>query len=167
MWHDAQMRLVDRTDARILRALDDDPLATTVALARRLDLARNTVQSRVRALEDSGALQPVSTRVQPIALGRPVLAFVTLTITQGDIDDITAELSQVPEILEMHATTGDGDILAKVAARDPADLHRITRRLLDCASVVRTSTAMAVLELVPARTAPLLDDLASGSGWPS
>jgi len=144
VWHDAVVRDLDQTDARILRALDGDPLATTVALSRRLGLARNTVQSRVR----------------PRALGRPLIAFVTMTITQGDIEEITEELSQVPEILEMHATTGDGDLLAKVAARDPADLHRITRRLLDCRSVVRTSTAMAVLELVPARTAPLLDDLA-------
>jgi DNA-binding Lrp family transcriptional regulator len=160
MWHDAVVRDLDQTDARILRALDGDPLATTVALSRRLGLARNTVQSRVRALEDSGALEAVSTRVRPRALGRPLIAFVTMTITQGDIEEITEELSRVPEILEMHATTGDGDLLAKVAARDPADLHRITRRLLDCRSVVRTSTAMAVLELVPARTAPLLDDLA-------
>ena len=160
MWHDAQVRELDRTDARIVRALDEDPLATVVALARRLDLARNTVQVRLRALEESGALQRVSTRVRPQAIGRPVIAFVTLRIAQGDIEEITAELSRVPEILEMHATTGDGDILAKVVARDPADLHRITRRLLDSHSVVRTSTAMAVLELVPARTTPLLDELA-------
>jgi DNA-binding Lrp family transcriptional regulator len=160
MWHDAQVRQLDRTDARILRALDDDPSATVVALARRLDLARNTVQARLRTMEESGALQRVSTRVRPQALGRPVVAFVTLTITQGDIEVITAALSTVPEILEMHATTGDGDILAKVVARDPADLHRITRRLLESHSVVRTSTAMAVLELVSPRTAPLLDELA-------
>jgi DNA-binding Lrp family transcriptional regulator len=156
------MRSLDATDARIVRALDDDPQATVVALSRRLGLARNTVQARLRAMEERGGLRPPSTRVPPTALGRPVLAYVTMTITQGEIEEITAELSRVPEILEMHATTGDGDIIAKVAARDPADLHRITRRLLHCRSVVRTSTAMAVLELVPPRTSPLLDALAHG-----
>jgi len=162
MWHHALVRELDATDARILRALDDDPQATVVALSRTLGLARNTVQGRLRSLEERGVLAPPSARVRPPALGRPVLAYVTLTIAQGDIEEISAELSGVPEILEMYATTGDGDILAKVAARDPADLHRVTRRLLGCHSVVRTSTAMAVLELVPARTAPLLDDLAAG-----
>jgi len=151
------MEQIDRTDARILQALDGDPTATVVALARALGLARNTVQARIRALEGDGRLRPVTSRVRPESLGRPVLAFVTLVITQGDIEEITAELSQVPEVLEMHAITGDGDILAKVAARDPADLHRVTRVLLGCTSVVRTSTAMAVLELVPTRTAPLLE----------
>jgi DNA-binding Lrp family transcriptional regulator len=147
---------VDRTDARILLALDEDPLATTMALSRQLSLARNTVQARVRALEATGALHPVTSRVRPESVGHPVIAFVTLVIAQGDIEEITAELSQVPEVLEMHAITGDGDILAKVAATDPADLHRVTRLLLECRSVVRTSTVMAVLELVPPRTSPLL-----------
>jgi DNA-binding Lrp family transcriptional regulator len=162
MWHDVEVRELDATDARILRALDDDPQATVVALSRTLGLARNTVQARLRSLEERGVLCPPSTRVRPTAIGRPVLAYVTLTIAQGDIEEISAELSGVPEILEMHATTGDGDIIAKVAARDPADLHRVTRRLLGCRSVVRTSTAMAVLELVSARTAPLLDERAAG-----
>ena len=150
------MEQIDRTDARILQALDGDPQATIVALARTLGLARNTVQARLRALESDGRLRPVTSRVRPESLGRPVLAFVTLVIAQGDIEEITTELSGVPEVLEMHAITGDGDILAKVAARDPADLLRVTRILLGCTSVVRTSTTMAVLELVPPRTAPLL-----------
>ncbi len=154
------MRHLDQTDARILRALDDDPQATVVALARRLGLARNTVHARLRALEASGALYRFSNRVRPESIDHPVLAFVTLTITQGEIEGIIAELSQVPQIVELHATTGDGDLLAKVVARDPADLHRVTRRLLECRSVVRTSTAMSVLELVPSRVAPLLDALA-------
>lgn len=152
---------LDATDARILLALDHDPLATTVALSARLGLARNTVQARVRALEASGALEPVTSRVRPQAADRPVLAFVSMVISQGDVEQIAAEIAQVPEVLELHAITGDGDLLAKVCARDPADLHRVTRRLLDCGSVVRTSTAMAVLELVPPRTAPLLRELAA------
>lgn len=151
---------LDRTDARILLALDKDPLATTVALSHRLALARNTVQARLRSLESSPGVGPVTSRVRPEAIGRPLIAFVTLVVSQGDIEDITAELSQVPEVLEMHAITGDGDILAKVAARNPADLHRITRVLLECESVVRTSTAISALELVAPRTAPLLEELA-------
>ena len=153
------MRHLDRTDARIIRALDDDPAATVVALARRLDLARNTVQARLRGLEESGVLQAVSTRVRPAALGRPVLAFVTLTIAQVDVGKLTQELSMIPEIIELYATTGDGDLLAKVVVRSPADLHSVTLKMLHCTGVSRTSTAMAMLELIGPRTAPLLDTL--------
>ncbi len=158
------VRILDATDARILLALDDDPLATTVGLARRLGLARNTVQARLRSLEGASGLLRPSSRVSPASMGRPIVAFVTLVISQGDIETITEQLSQVPEVLEMHAVTGDGDILAKVVARDPVDLHRVTRRLLEVPSVVRSSTAMAAVELVAPRSAPLLRELAEGRG---
>ena len=48
------------------------------------------------------------------------------------------------------------DLLAKVAARDPADLHRITNAMLAIDGVVRTSTAMSLVEVMPTRTLPLL-----------
>ena len=147
---------LDATDVTIALALDHDATATTVALAQRLHLARNTVQAHQRHLEEGAALYPYSSRVRPACVGRPVLAFVTLEISQGDIEQITAELSRVPESIEMHAITGTGDVLAKVAARDLADLHRITRLLLDCPEVARTTTALSVLELIAPRKAPLL-----------
>jgi DNA-binding Lrp family transcriptional regulator len=147
---------LDPTDLTIALALDHDATATTVALAQRLHLARNTVQAHQRHLEEGDALYPYSSRVRPASVGRPVLAFVTLEISQGDIEQITAELSQMPEIIEMHAITGTGDVLAKVAACDLADLHQITRRLLDCTAVARTTTALSVLELIAPRMAPIL-----------
>ena len=52
------MRALDRTDLRLLLALTDDPRATTVALAQRLGVTRNTVQARMASLEASGVLLP-------------------------------------------------------------------------------------------------------------
>jgi len=44
------MTAIDPLDARILLALDDDPEATTLALSRRLGIARNTVHARLRRI---------------------------------------------------------------------------------------------------------------------
>jgi len=149
------MRGPDRVDARIVLALDDDPQATVVALARRLGLARNTVQARLQRLHAQW-LGPVSRRLDAVTLGYPVLAFVTLEIRQGDIDATVAALRRIPEILELQATTGDGDLLARVVARDADDLHRVTRDMLASPSVRRTRTSIALREYVPMRTRPLL-----------
>src|SRR4051794_40628207 len=149
---------LDRLDARIVLALDDDPQATVVALARRLGLARNTVQARLHRLQTQW-LARGTRRVEPPTLGYPPPAFVTMEITQGDIDHTVEALRAIPEILEVHATTGDGDLLARVVARDADDLHRVTRDMLAGPSVVRTRTSVALREYVPLRTAPLLDRL--------
>ena len=55
----------------------------------------------------------------------------------------------------------NADLLARVAAKDPADLHRVTRRMLAIPGVVRPSTAMALVEVMPARTLPLLQAAAA------
>jgi DNA-binding Lrp family transcriptional regulator len=165
--HPTEKIHVDRIDARILLALDDEPQATVVALARRLALARNTVQAHLGRLQMQ-ALHRTSRRVDPATLGYPMLAFVTLEISQGDIDRTVEALRAIPEILEVHATTGDGDLLCRVVARDADDLHRVTRDLLAGPSVRRTRTSVALREYVPHRTAPLLarlaDEPAGGQG---
>lgn len=153
------MHALDRTDAQILLALDEDPLLTNVALAERLGLARNTIHARVRRLEAEGALGPVSVRVRQESAGYPVLAFLTLVISQGDSEDTVAEIAAVPEVCEVHAITGDGDLLVRVVARDNVDLHRITRDLLQCQGVDRSSTAISMVEQVPLRMAPVLERL--------
>ncbi|RQP11589.1 MAG: Lrp/AsnC family transcriptional regulator [Microbacteriaceae bacterium] len=153
---------IDATDARILRALDDDPSATALALSRTLGLARNTVHARLRRLEGGGALGPVSRRVRPSALGYPLVAFIEIAISQGTLREAYGALAEIPEIVEMHATTGAADLHAKVVARDTADLHRITTMLLEIEGVQRTSTSVSLEEVVPPRLAPLLARRAEG-----
>jgi len=154
--------MLDRTAARVLLALDEDPLATTVALSDRLGLARNTVQSRQRRIEADGTLAPPSVRVRPERLGRPLLAFVTLEIGQTGGETTLEEIAALPEVCEVHAITGDADLLVRVVARDSADLYRVMQSLLACAGVVRSNTALSMVELVPLRTAPLLHEIVDG-----
>lgn len=150
------MHLIDALDAEILLAMDADPQATVLSLSRTLGVARNTVHARLRRLVNDGSLAPFSQRVRTGALGLPLIAFISISISQSASDEAMAALRTIPEIIEMHATTGDADLLAKVAAKDPADLHRVTRSMLAIAGVVRTSTAMSLVEVMPARTLPLL-----------
>ena len=153
------MHRIDALDAEILLTLDRDP-ATVLSLSRTLGVARNTVHARLRRLVNDGSLAPVSQRVRTGALGLPLIAFISISISQSASDEATAALQTVPEIIEMHATTGDADLLAKVAAKDPADLHRVTNAMLAIAGVVRTSTAMSLVEVMPTRTLPLLEAVA-------
>lgn len=157
------MRRVDPLDARILLALDQDPQGTVLSLSRQLGVARNTVHARLRRLLGGGSLGPFSQRVRMDALGLPLIAFVSIAISQSASEEAVAALRVIPEIIEMHATTGDADLLAKVAARDPADLHRLTNRMLSIDGVMRTSTAMSLVEIMPLRTLPLLQAAAEDS----
>jgi DNA-binding Lrp family transcriptional regulator len=156
------MRIIDPLDARILLALESDPEATTLALARSLGIARNTVHARLRRLTDGGALRDFSRRVDPVAMGYDLVAFISIAISQSAGGSAVAGLQAVPEVVEIHAMTGEYDFLAKVVARNTPDLLRVTNAMLTIDGVVRTNTAISLVEAMPLRIHPLLAAAAAG-----
>jgi DNA-binding Lrp family transcriptional regulator len=148
-------------DGRIILVLDKDPEASALALSRTLGVARNTVHARLARLERSGALRSFSRRLDPAALGYDLMAFLSLSISQTRTGAVEDGLAAIPEVIEVHATTGDADLMAKVVARSTADLYRITNEILEIEGIQRTSTAISVLELMPPATT------ASWPGFPS
>ncbi|QHC61239.1 Lrp/AsnC ligand binding domain-containing protein [Rathayibacter sp. VKM Ac-2760] len=148
---------IDGLDARILLELDRDPDATVLAIARTLGVARNTVHARLRGLREQRALGSFSKRVDPAALGHPLVAFVSIAVSQASDATAIAQLSEIPQIVEMNATTGDADLIVKVVARDPQHLHSITRAMLSVEGVVRTNTALSLVEIMPFQVRGLLE----------
>jgi DNA-binding Lrp family transcriptional regulator len=158
-----QMETLDALDARLLLALDDNPNATILSLSRTLGVARNTVHARLARLDRQGSLREPSRRVDPAALGYSLVAFVSIALSQQAVHLAEAGLKELPEVVEIHSTTGDSDLLVKVVARSTEELHRITVAILAIEGVVRTSTAISLVELMPLRLSALLEATA-GAG---
>ena len=148
--------LVDAVDARILLELAEHPRATTLAIAGRVGISRNTAQSRLARLEGSGALEPFEYCISPAALGYPLAAFITAQVTQRRLDEVAVALADVPEVLQVQGISGPVDLLIQVVARDADDLYRIAGQVLAIPGVERTNTALVMRKLVDYRIAPLL-----------
>ncbi|MGW1563072.1 Lrp/AsnC family transcriptional regulator [Streptomyces sp. NPDC002144] len=149
-------RTLDATDARLLLALAADPRATVVALAERLGLSRNTVQARVAKMEQGGALGSFERRITPKALGYPLTAFLTARVDQHQLAEVSQALAAVDEVMEVFGLSGETDLLVRVVAADAEDLYRIAGQILAVPGIERTTTALAMRELVPHRITPLL-----------
>lgn len=92
-----------------------------------------------------------------------MVGFVSLAISQEQGVGAAAALSGIPEVVEVHATTGDADFLVKVVAADTEDLYRITTRILAISGVVRSNTVVSLSGVMGNRTRPLLERLAAGA----
>lgn len=97
----------------------------------------------------SGALRDFSRHLDPASLGRSLTAFVSVSLSQATGQRAIDALRGIPEVIEIHAVTGDSDLLAKVVARDSADFHRIAGTLLAMPDIVRFSTAISTKEEMP------------------
>ncbi|MFD4254063.1 Lrp/AsnC family transcriptional regulator [Amycolatopsis thermoflava] len=153
---------IDAVDARILLELAEHPRATTLAIADRAGISRNTAQTRIARLE-AGSLDSFERRISPAALGYPLTAFITAQVTQRLLDEVAAALAGVPEVLEVQGISGPVDLMVHVVARDADDLYRIAGLILAIPGVERTNTALVMRQLVDYRIKPLLHQ-AAGPG---
>lgn len=152
---------LDALDVALLEALHEHPRVGDLELSRLTQVARATVQSRLRRLSESGVIRDWAPTVDVAAAGFPVQALVTLEIAQGALDELRADLVAIPEVLEAHVTTGSFDVLCRVATASHAQLQDVLVRI-DQSSSVRRSTSVVVLsELIGMRRLPLLETRAT------
>jgi DNA-binding Lrp family transcriptional regulator len=148
---------IDELDARLIQAMKATPRAGVMELARQLNVARGTVQARLDKLQRKGVITGFGPDLDLAALGYDVLAFVTLEIAQGRVADVVAHLAGIPEVLEVHATTGPGDLHARVVARTNEHLQHVIGAILTVDGISRTTTQIAMTEQLPLRVLPLID----------
>jgi DNA-binding Lrp family transcriptional regulator len=134
----------DRLDARLIGLLRSAPNLPVVEMARRLDVARGTVQARLERLERDGLIVGYGPEVDAAVAGFGVLAFTTLEIAQGSDAQIVAGLDAIAEVLEVHAVTGPGDLHLRVIARSNEHLHDVLQRILELPGIMRTETQLAL-----------------------
>jgi DNA-binding Lrp family transcriptional regulator len=151
---------IDPLDRSLLTLLAEDPRPGVLECSRRLGVARGTVQARLDRLRANGVIRGFAPQLDPAGLGYPVTAFATLEISQGQGTDVRAHLASVPEVLELHTITGQGDMLCRIVARSNADLQRVIDRVVGFDGIVRASTAIALENPVPFRTLPLVEQAA-------
>lgn len=152
---------LDDVDLALLRLLVEEPRAGSREYARILGLARGTVASRIARLERTGTVTDYAAHVSPAALGYVVEAFMHLHLAQGKLDDVSGSLADIPQVLEAHSTTGDGDLLCRIVSRTNSELEHIVQTILAIPGVVRTRTDISLSQRVPHRMLPLLHQAAA------
>ncbi|MFE0154989.1 Lrp/AsnC family transcriptional regulator [Nonomuraea sp. NPDC059007] len=148
---------MDELDARLLTTMRAHPRIGLTELARLLGVARGTVQARVEKLTTRGVITDFGPTVEPARVGYPILAFVWLQIAQGRLTESVAALHTIPEILEVHGTSGQHDLLCRVVAKSTEHLQEIIATVLASPAVQRTDSTIALSTQIPFRIEPLLN----------
>jgi DNA-binding Lrp family transcriptional regulator len=65
-------------------------------------------------------------------------------------------LRTLPEVLEVHGTSGSSDLLCRVAARSTDHLQEVIATVLTSPAVQRTDTSVVLSTQIPYRVEPLI-----------
>ncbi len=147
---------IDKLDARLIATLRREPRVGLLEVARRLGVARGTVQARLAKLESRGVITGYGPDVDPAAMGYGIQAFVLLELAQGRLVEATSVLEGVPEVIEADAISGPQDLLCRLVARDTEHLQDVVNRLLATPAIRRSTSYIVLSQLVRPRTGPLV-----------
>ena len=136
------MRDLDRTDLKILDLLQKNGRLTMTELAHQVGLSATPCTERVRRLEREGVITGYHARVDPRALGRPLLVFVELKLAAKSNDAF------VPEVMECHLVSGDFDYLIKARISEMSDYRRLLGNILLKLPSATESRSYVVMEEV-------------------
>ena len=111
----------DRTDRKILAALQLDGRLTNNELAEQVGLSASQCSRRRSRLEESGCIRGYHAQLDREAAGVGLVSIVSITLNSHNADNakLFAELiAELPSVLEAHSLTGEMDYQLKVIAAD-------------------------------------------------
>ncbi|SFL12334.1 transcriptional regulator, AsnC family [Shimia haliotis] len=115
------MMQLDDTDHKLLSLLSENARAPVATLARKLNLARTTVQARLDRLESSGAIAAYTLRLGEIARPR-IRATALLSIELRAGPAVLQKLKTLPAVETVHTCSGRVDLIVQLAADSTAEL---------------------------------------------
>ena len=159
------MTTIDRLDVQILGQLTANARAGIAELASELGVSRNTIQLRIRRLEEAEILTGFRPIINLSAIGMPVEALVSLELDQRRMANVVDGLRKLPEVLEVKLQAGREDLLVHVAISSLEALQILTASIVDIEGVRKTTSTFSVGAPIPFRMQPLLDRITEDTGW--
>ena len=114
---------LDETDRALISALSENARAPVVTLARKLGLARTTVQARLDRLEETGAIAGYTLRLGEVVRPR-IRATVLVSIELRAGPSVLQRLKTLPAVETVHTCSGRVDLIVIVAANSTAELDQ-------------------------------------------
>jgi DNA-binding Lrp family transcriptional regulator len=149
--------MIDKTDLRLLAALQRDAQLTAASLGDVLNLSPSQAGRRRQRLEEEGYIENYAARLDPKRLGLTVQAFVQVVLARHGPEQSKAFARMVrtrPEITSAWTLTGDADYLLRVFCTDLSALNTLIHEVIlphDSVSRVHSQIVMDQLK----RDAPL------------
>jgi DNA-binding Lrp family transcriptional regulator len=136
------MRPGDNKLVALLRANAREP---TASLARKLGLARSTVQERIARLEREGTIKGYTVKMADDS-GGSLRAVVMISTDPKWADRVSAELKKITDVRSLAAVSGASDLIATVEAETAPKLDSTLDRIGRIHGVARTVTSVVLSE---------------------
>ena len=137
---------LDKLDKQILSMLMKDATIPYTEIAKELVISAGTIHVRMKKLTDLGVVLGSHLEIDPSKVGYDVCAFLGIFLEKGlEYNDAVIRLKKIPEVIELHYTTGVYSMFAKIVCRDTQHLREVlNEHIQTIKGIQRTETFISL-----------------------
>lgn len=138
---------IDQLDRRILAILMKDAVVPYTEIAKQMDVSAGTIHVRMKKMIEMGLVTGSQLTIDPSLAGFDICAFIGIFLEKGSVyENVKEQMKTIPEIVEMHYTTGVYSIFAKVLCRDTAHLRFVLNEKVQAIPGIQRTETFITLE---------------------
>jgi DNA-binding Lrp family transcriptional regulator len=131
-------------DETLLSLLREDARAPTAEIARKLQLSRTTVQSRIERLERMGVIAGYTVLLSDEFERDRIRALIMVTVFPKQMAAVIEALRQMPAVRTLQSVSGAWDLVAMAVVPTIGDMDALTDRIGAVDGVERTVSSLVL-----------------------
>lgn len=150
------MERIDNLDKKILEIIMKNARIPSKDVAVECGVSRAAIHQRIQRMIDVGVISGSGYVVNPKTLGYTTCTFIGLTLERGSMyKTVVPELEKIPEVVEVHFTTGSYTMMIKLYARDNQHLMELLNGKIQHIPGVMATETLISLEQSLVRQVPI------------
>lgn len=133
---------LDDTDRQLIALLRDDARMPVVALAKKLRVARATVQNRMTRLQDEGVIVGYTVRLRPDAEKHRIRAIMSIEVAGHYGNAVGRALRGHPNVVALHSTNGRWDLMAELRADNLEAFDKVLNAIRSIEGIANSETSI-------------------------
>ena len=140
---------IDNIDLKILNILSKNAKMAYTEVAKKVFVSGGTVHVRMRKLEKTGVVRGTKLDIDYGKLGYNISSYMGIYLEKSFLYKETVKfLRKIPEIVEIHAITGQYTIFIKIICKDTSHFRNLLDTVHKVKGITRTETFMSFEETI-------------------
>lgn len=141
---------IDNVDRQILEILLKNAKKPYTEVAKQVYVSGGTVHVRMRKLEEMGIVTGNTLKIDFAKLGYDITAFIGIFLSKSELyNSVIKQLNDIPEVINVHYTTGNYSMFAKIYCKDTRHLKEVLYdKIQKVSGITRTDTMISLEESI-------------------
>ena len=141
---------IDSVDLKILTELIQDASVAYTEIAKKIGVSGGTIHVRMKKMEDLGIVKGSHLEINYARLGYDITAFLGIYLDKSEFyDKAVDDLRNIPEVVNVHYTTGNYSMFVKIICRDTQHLREVLHdKIQKVYGIQRTETSISLEESI-------------------